>query len=107
MIGAPHAVTLSTPGEPTVDGEGRTVPGEATTIEFRGSVDQLSARDVEIAAQVGQRHDIAVRCPLDVDPDEKASVIVTEPATLAGTYAIDTIRTLRTHRRLLCSRTET
>lgn len=106
MIGAPHDLVLRTLGAVTVDAEGRTTRAPATDVTVRGSVDELSARDVEIAAQVGQRHDIAVRVPLDVDVDVKTQAIVTEPSTLAGTYEVDTIRTLRTHYRLLCSKVE-
>ena len=107
MIGAIHVYTIRTRGGASVTAEGRTVHAAPTDVEVLGSVDQLSARDVEIAAQVGQRHDIACRCPLDVTPDPKAQVIVTDPETLAGTYEIDTIRTTRAHHRLLCSKVET
>lgn len=105
MIGAIHVYAISTLGEASVTPEGRTVRTAPTVVEVRGSVDELSARDVEIAAQAGQTHDIACRAELGTAVTDRDQVVVTEPARLAGTYSVDTIRTLRTHLRLLCSRT--
>lgn len=110
MIGATDTVVILTPGETVTDSEGRTtqVPGEATIDDAR--VDELSARDVEIAAQVGQTHDIAVKVPLATAVTDRAQVRVdaldVPPRPhLLGTFEIDAIRTTRLHLRLLCSRT--
>ena len=109
MIGATDSVVILTPGETVTDSEGRTtqVPGEAT-VEAR--VDELSARDVEIAAQVGQTHDIAVKVALGTAVTDRAEIrvdaLVDPPRPhLLGTFKIDAIRTTRLHLRLLCSRT--
>lgn len=104
MIGAIHDVARLRHGAVTTDGEGRT-SAATTSATFRGSVDELSARDVEIAAQNGQTHDIAVRCPADFDVIDADVIVVTEPERLAGEYAIDVVRSTRSHLRLLCSRT--
>lgn len=104
MIGAIHSFSIRTKGASVTDAEGRTT--RPTTDEvYRGSVDELSARDVEIAAQNGQTHDLAIRAPLEAVVTDQSQAVVTEPARLAGTYEIDVIRTLRTHLRLLCSKT--
>jgi hypothetical protein len=106
VIGATDEVVISTPGEVVTDSEGRTsnVP---TTETVQGRVDELSARDVEIAAQVGQTHDVVVKVDLGTAVTDRASVAVTTPERehLSGTYKIDSIRTTRRGLRLLCSRT--
>ncbi len=104
MIGAVDTVVVSTPGVITTDSEGRT-SAATTTASFQGRVDELSARDVEIAAQVGQTHDVVVLLDLDAAITDQASVVVSTPARLAGTYHVDAIRTTRRHLRALCSRT--
>lgn len=110
MIGATDSVVLLADGAATVDTEGRVtrVPAETTIEDAR--VDELSARDVEIAAQVGQTHDVAIKVPLGTVVTDKMRVRVdamNDPARalLVGTYEIDAIRTTRLHLRLLCYRT--
>jgi hypothetical protein len=106
MIGATDEVVISTPGAIVVDSEGRTsnVP---TTETVQGRVDELTTRDVEVAAQVGQTHDVVVKVDLGTNVTDRASVVVTTPERehLSGTYKIDSIRTTRRGLRLLCSRT--
>lgn len=106
MIGAIHVYEVHALGASvTVDPEGRTHREDPTVVEVKGSVDELTARDVEIAAQNGQTHDIVCRCPLGVTVNDRDRVVVTDPERLAGTYEIDTVRSLRSHLRLLCSKT--
>jgi hypothetical protein len=106
MIGATDEVVISTPGAIVVDSEGRTsnVP---TTETVQGRVDELTTRDVEVAAQVGQTHDVVVKVDLGTNVTDRASVVVTTPERehLSGTYKIDSIRTTRRGLRLLCTRT--
>jgi len=110
MIGATDSVVLLTDGEAVVDAEGRTTrPAQETAIQG-ARVDELSARDVEIAAQVGQTHDIAVKVPSGTAVNDRMRLRVDaldDPArpNLLGTYTIDAVRTTRLHLRLLCSRT--
>lgn len=109
MIGATDSVVLLADGEATVDAEGRTTRVPAETAIQDARVDELSARDVEIAAQVGQTHDVAIKVPLGTAVTDKMRVRVdtlSDPARalLLGTYEIDAIRTTRLHLRLLCSR---
>lgn len=110
MIGATDSVVLLADGAAVVDAEGRTTrPAQETAIQD-ARVDELSARDVEIAAQVGQTHDVAVKVPLGTAVTDKMRVRVdalSDPARalLLGTYEVDAIRTTRLHLRLLCSRT--
>lgn len=103
MIGAIHDVVRRRTATTSTNAEGRTVKSTAD-VSFRGSVDELSARDMEIAAQNAQTHDLAVRAPLDLDVTDRDLIVVTEPTHLAGTYKIDVVRTTRSHFRLLCSR---
>lgn len=103
MIGAIHDVSRRRLAASAVDAEGRTTRAP-TDQAFRGSVDELSARDVEIAAQNGQTHDLVIRAPLDLDVTDRDQMVVTEPVRLAGVYDVDTIRTTRFHLRVLCSR---
>lgn len=106
MIGATDEVTISTPGEVVTDSEGRTMTTPSTeTVE--GRVDELTTRDVEVAAQVGQTHDVVVKVDLGTNVTDQASVVVSTPERehLSGTYKIDSIRTTRRGLRLLCSRT--
>lgn len=103
MIGAIHAYEITLDSSASVTPEGRVV-ATTTTTRVEGSVDELSARDVEIAAQVGQTHDIACRAPLETAVTDRHKVLVTEPAKLAGTYDVDAVRVTRKHLRILCSR---
>lgn len=104
MIGAIHVYHLTLDSSASVTPEGRVVRSTTTT-RVEGRVDELSARDVEIAAQVGQTHDVCCLAPLDTDVTDRHRVLVTEPARLAGTYQVDVVRTTRRHLRILCSRT--
>lgn len=104
VIGQTETFVLVTLGDSVVDSEGRVTRPEVTT-EVEGRVDELTARDVEIAAQVGQTHDIVCLAPADTVVSDRDVVRVTEPTRLAGDYKVDTIRTTRRHLRLLCSRT--
>lgn len=110
MIGATDSVVLLSDGEAVVDTEGRvTRPAQETAIQA-ARVDELSAQDVEIAAQVGQTHDIAVKVPSGTVVSDRMRVRVDaldDPPRphLLGTFQIDAIRTTRLHLRLLCSRT--
>lgn len=104
MIGATDEVTIRTPGGSVTDAEGRTTRG-TTDLTVWGRADELSARDVAIAAQVGQTHDVAVKVDLDVAVTDQAEVVLSTPVRLAGTYKVDAVRTTRRHLRLLCSRT--
>ena len=81
MIGATDSVTLIAPGAVTVDSEGRTTRPNAETAVGEARVDELSARDVEIAAQVGQTHDIAVKVPLGTGVTDKMTVRVDDAGT--------------------------
>lgn len=104
MLGAVDTFYLVTLGASSVDSEGRVTrtPTEAAVV---GRVDELSARDVEIAAQNGQTHDVCALADLDVVVNDRARIRVVTPTRLAGTYDIDTVRTTRRHLRILCSRT--
>ena len=51
MIGATDSVVLLTDGAATVDAEGRTTRTATETTVADARVDELSARDVEIAAR--------------------------------------------------------
>jgi len=105
VLGEIHVYEVSDLGaSPVTDAEGRVSRAAATWVEVRGSVDELSARDVEIAAQNGQTHDIACRAPLETVVSDRSRVRVTEPERLAGIYDVDVIRSTRSHLRLLCSR---
>lgn len=103
MIGAIHVYSILTPGPASVNAEGRSVATYASA-SVQGRVDELTARDVEIAAQVGARHDIVALADAEVVVTDRALLVVTDPPTLAGTYKVDTVRTTRSHRRLLASR---
>lgn len=104
VIGATDTYYLQTLGATTTDAEGRTtrVPTEVAVV---GRVDELSARDVEIAAQNGQTHDVCALADLDVVVNDRQRIRVVTPTRLAGVYEIDTVRTTRRHLRILCSRT--
>lgn len=104
MIGAVDSVVIRTLGATTTDSEGRTTR-PPTDVTIVGRVDELSARDVEIAAQNGQTHDIVVKADLGVTVTDQAQVIVSTPVRLAGTYKVDVVRFTRRHLRILCSRT--
>lgn len=104
MIGAVDTFYLQTLGASVVDAEGR-VTRTPTETAVEGRVDELSARDVEIAAQNAQTHDICCLADLDVAVNDQARVRVVTPTRLAGVYEVDTIRTTRRHLRILCSRT--
>lgn len=104
MIGAIHVYHLASSTSASVNAEGRVVK-TSTSTPVEGRVDELSARDVEIAAQVGQTHDIAALAPLETVVDDKMTLVVTDPPRLAGTYKVDAIRTTRKHLRILASRT--
>lgn len=109
VIGAIHDFVIYPIGavgaSPTVDAEGRVTQGEVDPIEVRGSVDELSAREIQLAAQRGETHDIACRAPLDTEVSDRDEVGVTIPVRLAGRYKVDAIRATRSHLRLLCSKT--
>ncbi len=104
VIGATDTFYVQTLGASTTDSEGRTTrtPTETAIV---GRVDELSARDVEIAAQNGQTHDVCCLADLDVVVTDQAKIRVVTPTRLAGTYQVDTVRTNRRHLRILCSRT--
>lgn len=107
MIGFVHPFTIRALGStPTVDSEGRVVREAPVDTVRVGRVDELNARDVQIAAAVGQTHDIVVLDTLDSPVTHASSIVVTEPERLAGTYTVDSIRTTRRHIRILCSRDE-
>lgn len=107
MIGATDAWVLEVPDEdPAVDDEGR-VHITYTPVEVQGRVDEVSAREVEVAAQRGQRHDIVCLADPDVLVTDKMRVVVSTPERLAGRYTIDAVRTTRRHQRVLCSRDTT
>ena len=103
MIGAIHHYLLQSESSTSVTPQGRVVKTIVST-GVEGRVDELSARDVEIAAQVGQTHDIAALAPLETVVDDTMTLVVTDPTRLAGTYRIDAIRTTRKHLRILASR---
>lgn len=108
MIGATDSVTLLADGAATTDAEGRVTRPDVETTVDEARVDELSARDVEIAAQVGQTHDIAVKVPLGTTVTDRMRVRVDaagDRSHLLGTFEIDAVRTTRLHLRLLCSRT--
>lgn len=105
MIGAIDRVTiLSMDTTHGTDAEGM-VTRDHDEVEVLGRVDEVSARDVEIAAQIGQRSDVVVKVDLDVAITDQDSVVVSTPVRLAGTYRVDAVRTTRRHLRVLCSRT--
>lgn len=104
MIGAIHVYSILNPGPASVNAEGRRV-GTYASVTVEGRVDELTSRDVEIAAAVGMRHDITCSAPLDTDVSDRSLVIVTEPERLAGTYEVDTLRVTRQKLRVLASRT--
>lgn len=104
MIGATETWYLVTLGASVVDAEGK-VTRARTERAIEGRVDELSARDVEIAAQNGQTHDLCCLAPLDEEISDRDLVRVVEPTRLAGYYEVDTIRTTRRSLRVLCSRT--
>lgn len=103
MIGFIHAYALTSETSASVTPAGRVVKTRTST-PVEGRVDELTARDVEIAAQVGQTHDICCLAPLETVVDDTMEVVVTDPPRLAGTYRIDVIRTTRKHLRILASR---
>jgi len=105
MIGARETVIIQTLGASFTDSEGRTDRfTDETTVH--GRVDEVSAREIEVAAQRGQTHDLVVLVPPTTEVSHRDSkVVVSTPVRLAGTYKIDRIRTTRRHLRLLCSRT--
>lgn len=104
MIGFRETFRLGTPGSSTATSEGR-VTQTTTWVEVLGRVDELSAREITLAAQSGQFHDLVVQVAPETSVDDRQVVEVTTPARLAGTYRIDVVRTTRRNLRLLCSRT--
>lgn len=104
MILATDDFVLREPGEATVGTEGRVSREDPDDTVVRGRVDELSARDLELAAQRGQTHDIVCLAPLGTAVNDRMAVVVTTPERLAGTYRVDVVRTTRKHVRILCSR---
>lgn len=104
-LGMIHDYTLRALGAASVNVEGRVQRGAPVDTVVRGRVDELSAREIELAAQRGQTHDIVCIAPLGTVVDDRMEVVVTEPARLAGTYVVDRVRTTTKHLRVLCSRT--
>lgn len=104
VIGAIHVFHLVSETSSSVTPAGRVVKATTST-PVEGRVDELSARDVEVAAQVGQTHDVCCLAPLETVVDDQMTVIVTAPTRLAGTYKVDAVRTTRKHLRILASRT--
>lgn len=105
MIGALHDVTLRALGSETIDAEGIVQRSAPVDVVVRGRVDELSTEDVNLAAQVGQTHDVVVKVDLGVLVNDRMTVVVTVPENLAGTYKVDSIRQTRKGQRVLCSRT--
>lgn len=87
----------------TTDAEGRTTETFAWE-DVQGRVDELSTREVALAAQAGQSHDIVALAPLETDVNDRQVIEVVTPARLAGRYEIDSIRMTRLHLRVLGSR---
>lgn len=104
MIGSTDVFTLSSSSTSSVNAEGRTVKAVVSQ-DVEGRVDELTTRDVEVAAQVGQTHDIVAQAPLETVVNDTMTLTVKPPSRLAGTYKIDTIRTTRRRLRILASRT--
>lgn len=105
MIGFRDQVRLGTKGDLTADAEGRVDPTPTWVDIPESRVDELSAREVALAAQSGQAHDIVVQVVPETDVSARQVVEVVTPVKLAGVYLIDAVQVTRRHLRLLCSRT--
>lgn len=103
VIGYRETFRLGTKDLSVADAEGRTIQG-VTWEEYEGRVDEASARSIQLAAQMGQTHDIVVLAAPDVPANDRQVVEVTTPERLAGRYKIEAIRTTRRGLRLLCTR---
>lgn len=104
MIGQVHEVIVRDISDLIPDAEGRWTADPADERVW-GSVDEVSAREILIGAQSGQRSDVVVRLDLSVDVTDAHLIEVVTPARMAGLYRVDDVRTLRTHLRALCSKT--
>lgn len=104
VIGQRETWTLIEVEAHEVDAEGRT-SRETDDRLVRGRVDELSARDIEVAARRGQTHDIVCLADHGVPVNDRCLVRVTKPTGLAGLYKVDRVRTTRRGLRVLCSRT--
>lgn len=104
LIGQIHVFQIVSEGTPTVAPDGTVSHSGRISTPVRGNVSEVSAAQVAIAAQRGQTHDIQCLAPLETIVNDRMTVVVTEPAYLAGVYQIDAIHGEPRHRVILCSR---
>ena len=106
MRGLRHRVTISTPsGTATYDAEGFATPGTPTTqTSVPAYVAEADAAEIVAAGYDAQAVDLVVHVEGSVSIDETASVVVTTPTNLAGTYQVEFVRTHPQGRRVFCRR---
>lgn len=110
--GSRFELTFTRPPKTTTsDARGFAPAGEPATTRMRGSVDLLSAREVQRAAAMGIRATAAARVSLrsDVGAADEVEVGGTLPepdAQIAGGWLVSAVQHTRTHLRVLMRRAE-
>lgn len=108
--GARFDIVITKPaGVTTSNAQGRPVEGQPTTTSTRGSLDLLSAREVERAAAMGLRATASARVDHGTDVDETCTLEATGtlPAPdeqIAGSWLVAAVQHTRTHLRVLLRR---